>query len=403
MNSPIYHRAIVEPLESRQLFAADLSGLFGGNILFARKDGGVNRVHAAIHVDAESAGGALSGSIDIDGLGDFKFNGSANNSLIFLVFDGANGSGNFVASETSDGALSGELSGTIGGVSTTGAARLHDDGGIIASSTFTDQFAVTAAASATSGTFNTSAVAGDYGGSVIFEGMPPVTAATSSGAHRVHAVLDLATNINNPALLTGTFRMDHVGKYEITGSTVGDETVLVYNGGTGSGGIVLTPSGVLPGSSPLVPAGSSTSASDNGTVVSLTGKLFGTIDDMDVHARVAFHNSADLNSSTTGAPALNFGGLGAPVTPSILNSQATAAGTTTSNPVDLTAAPAAPSFINSGSTIATDLDNTMSSDLGGSIMPPSNFITTASNFITPPSNFITQPSDVSGGIDSFMG
>ena len=49
MHSQNQTHPMVEPLEGRVLFATvDLSSAFGGSVLFARKDGSVNRVRAAI-------------------------------------------------------------------------------------------------------------------------------------------------------------------------------------------------------------------------------------------------------------------------------------------------------------------------------------------------------------------
>src|SRR3954470_19924329 len=92
--------ASVESLETRTLFAfSSLSALFGGSALFARKDGGNNRIHASLHVDAQNGNGAVSGRLQLDGLGKFSFNGSNSNDVLTLVFDGANGSGSLIASE----------------------------------------------------------------------------------------------------------------------------------------------------------------------------------------------------------------------------------------------------------------------------------------------------------------
>src|SRR4051812_38544869 len=125
--------ARVESLEPRTLFATNtLSALFGGSALFARKDGGTNRLHATLHVDAQAAG-QVSGRLGLDGLGDFSFDGTVNDDVIVLVLSSANGSGSLIASEKSDGMLSGELFGVIGNVNIAGSVRLHDNGGTVKS------------------------------------------------------------------------------------------------------------------------------------------------------------------------------------------------------------------------------------------------------------------------------
>ncbi len=232
------HQALCEPLEARTFLSAsvaaqadaDLSALFGGSILFARKDGGVNRLHATVNVDAAASDGRMSGRVNIDGLGKFQFTGSDTNDLVLLVFTGSTGTGTIVASRSaSDGSIGGEVMGVIDGIQTQGALRLHSDGGSPASDVVTQSLA-SATTSSTGASATASSLAGTYSGTVQFHGA--TLGPSSSGAQRsdVHAVLHL--DDSGSGLLGSTFSMDRIGSFDITGATVGDQTLLVFTGGT---------------------------------------------------------------------------------------------------------------------------------------------------------------------------
>ena len=282
-----FTHALCEPLEARTFLSAavttqadsDISALFGGSILFARSDGGTNRLHATVNVDAAASDGSISGRVNIDGLGKFQFTGSDTNDIVFLVFTGAAGSGTLVASHAGDGSISGELMGMIDGVQTQGAVRLHSDGGSPASDMVTQSLA-SATTSSTGATTAASSLAGTYSGTVQFHGTTLAPASSGTQRSDVHAVLHL--DDSGSGLLGSTFSMDRIGSYDITGATVGDQIVLIFDGGTGSGALVLRPSASLGGidnqSGLLVPG--------------LTGKLYATIGGMDLHANVRLHNTA---------------------------------------------------------------------------------------------------------------
>jgi hypothetical protein len=292
------------------------SSLFGGSVLFARKDGGTNRIHAVLHVDAQS-GGAVSGRLDLDSLGKFNFDGSMSNDVLVLVFDSSGGSGSLIASEKSDGSLNGELLGTIGGVATAGSVRLHDNGGRVTSTNVSTFTGTTGGTGFSGQAISAPSVAGTYGGTISFQGDAPIDELTvnSTARKRFHAVLHLGTASSDSALLGGNFRIDHVGRYHLTGATTLGQTTLVFSGSNGAGSMVL---GSI-GSSSLntfTPVGSTF----NAAALDLSGKLFGVINGVDVHARVLLHNTVtgppsdlgETNPSTINVGSNQFGSISSP-------------------------------------------------------------------------------------------
>jgi hypothetical protein len=279
-----------EPLERRMLMAItgpaatanSLAALYGGTLVIDQTVAGVsNPRHAVVHVDTQADTGAVAGRLAIDGLGFFRLRGTATNQLVFLVFTGTSGSGTIVARQEAAGDLRGELAGTINGTRVTAHVRLHDQGGTPSS----DATGLgTLGAGNTAGGANTAAnsgLAGAYTGTVRFQGdaLPDVTGSNGS-RRRVHAVLNLGVDSQHRGLFDGTFRMDSVGRFQVTGSQFsGNETVLVFTGGAGSGAMVL----------------------DNATggraaVSGLSGKLFAMIGTADVHGLARLH----LRTGTTG-------------------------------------------------------------------------------------------------------
>ncbi len=316
--------ASVESLESRMLFASNsLSALFGGSVLFARKDGGVNRIHATLHVDAQNTSGGVSGRLQLDGLGKFSFDGALSNDVLTAVFDSAAGTGSLIVSQNSSGDLSGEMLGTIGGVVTAGSVRFHDNGGSVTNPNVAGLSGATVGNSFSSEAVN-SPVAGTYGGTISFQGDAPVDELTvnSTPRKRFHAVLHLGSADTTGHLLGGNFRIDHVGKYHVTGSNQLGRTTLVFSGSNGSGSLVLN----SVGSSALnvfTPTGSK-----GGSALDLAGKLFGMINGIDVHGKVTLHNTltgelnnnlGETNPSTIQSGSNQFSSISssaAPTTPS---------------------------------------------------------------------------------------
>ena len=286
----------IEPLEPRTLLAGNvLAAQFGGSVLFARGNAGidVNRLHAVVNVETEDAQGAIGGRLNIEGLGTFRFNGSATNGLAFFVFTGDNGSGSMAlkaSTADSSGDLSGSISATINGVTTSGRVRLHSHGGTPSEAAPTS---ILPAAMTTT-------PAGVFGGFVRFLGdsdTPPAggfgTGATTTNRRRDHAVLHLdqdtgpSSTTTTPGLLSGTFRMDHFGRFHVTGAPFFGKTLIVFDGSIGSGALVLSK------------PDSGTADAFNG----LSGKFFATIRATDLHALSRLRaTSAPATGTSIGTP-----------------------------------------------------------------------------------------------------
>ena len=319
-------RPCFEPLERRTLLAADigtttitptptdnsLSALFGGSILFNKRNGGVNRLHAVLRVDSQTAGGALTGSATIAGLGTFHFTGTATNGLVFLNFNNdAGSSGTITLQRDGDsGNLRGELAGTIAGITTAGNVRLHDNGGT-PSSTTPAEIGTGGAGSGANGngadnggnggaSSSVADLAGVYSGTVQFRGNIADGAGGTIVSRRVHAVLHLDADADNANAFTGTLRLDTVGRFTFSGTLVGKTLTLVFNNGAGSGAMTLTQTAASGSGASFAAADSSGGSLEVTTgATDLRGKLFATIGGFDVHAVARLHRSSSSTTPTT--------------------------------------------------------------------------------------------------------
>ncbi len=382
----------LESLERRTLLAAavgtvtttpttptdnSLSALFGGSILFGKRDGGVNRLHAVMHVDSQTSSGDLTGSATIDRLGAFRFNGTATNGIVVLVFTGASGSAGTITlrRDGSGGGLRGDLAGTIGGVATAGAVRLHDNGGTPSTSAASSNpFGSTTTSTSISGNpRDLTGFAGAYSGTVQFRGAIDDGSGNTIVSRRVHAVLHVDVDQTNAGLFTGNLRLDGVGRFIFSGASTGNKLTLVFDNGSASGALTLTRN----------PSGAGASAANVqfggivGTSNDLKGKLFTTLAGIDLHALVRLHQSvtsggggviagAGMSDSdfsgggntTTSNPAI-AGGIAAGAAGSTSN--ATTTGTTSGGVTsgDLTMTHTTPTDVGAGGIVNPFGDTTM--------------------------------------------
>jgi hypothetical protein len=310
-------RPCFEPLESRTLLAADvgtvttttpptpadnsLSALFGGSILFNKRNGGVNRLHTVVRVDSQTNAGALTGSATIAGLGTFQFTGTATNGLVFLNFNSDSGSSGTLTLQRdgASGNLRGELAGVIAGVATVGNVRLHDNGGTpspTAPSNPSDSSTSTTNGNGSSGS-TVANLAGVYSGTVQFRGNIADDSGNTIVSRRVHAVLHLDADQDNVDAFTGTLRLDTVGRFTFSGSLVGKTLTLIFNNGAGSGAMLLTQTGATGSGASFASSDSTSSGEFTTTATDLRGKLFATVGGFDVHAIARLHRTASTTAT----------------------------------------------------------------------------------------------------------
>jgi hypothetical protein len=127
------------------------------------------------------------------------------------------------------GDLRGELSATINGVSDLAQVRLHDNGGVPS-----DTAVATPPAAGTASVSNPaslSGLAGNYTGTVRLEG---------TDVRSAPAILNLSVDPARTGLFDGTFSVNTLGLFQVSGSQFGDnQTVVVFTNRDGSGAMVL--------------------------------------------------------------------------------------------------------------------------------------------------------------------